>query len=203
MTIHTHLPLLDERKDFLESRLGQCPKPLQDAFLETLSATISSLNIDQPTSGAIDQAYKSLVEWELLPSSASAVQRQAADLTYIQVLLLMAIEADNRPPNTGGPPKEVILGRAVSGALARRLHQFRPRQPADSSAVPEEGDTLPLRMWWTLVVLDRWHAVSTGSPALISKRDMVAPPNLKTHLGERLYYLLRTFPPSFPILKRY
>lgn len=199
MTIHPHLPLLDERKDLLESRLGQCPKFLQDAFLETLSVTASSFNLDQPTSGAIDQAYKSLVEWELLPPPASAAQRRAADLTYIQVLLLMAIEADNRPPNTGGPPKEVILGRAVSGALARRLHQFRPKQSVDPNVFPEDGDSLPLRMWWVLVVLDRWHAVSTGSPVLISKRDMIAPPDLKTHLGERLYYLLRTLPPSLPI----
>lgn len=202
MTIHPHLPLLDERKDILEARLGQCPKPLQDAFLETLSATTSSFNIDQPTSGAVDQAYKSLVEWELLPPPSSATRRRAADLIYIQILLLMAIEADNRPPNTGGPPKEVILGRAVSGALSRRLHQFRPKQSVDRSLVPEDDDTLPLRMWWVLVVLDRWHAVSTGSPVLISKRDMVAPPNLKTYLGEHLYYLLRTFPSSVTIMSK-
>lgn len=196
MLIHPHLPLLDEHKDMIETRLGHCPKPLQEAFLETLSATTSSFNLDQPTSGAIDQAYKSLVEWELLYPPASATQRQAADLTYIQVLLLMAIEADNRPPDTSGPPKEAILGRAVSGALARRLHQFRPKQPVDPNVVPEDGDALPLRMWWVLVVFDRWHAVSTGSPVLISKRDMVAPPGLKAHLGEHLYYLLRTSPPS-------
>lgn len=200
MFIHPHLPLLDEHKDIIETRLGRCPKPLQEAFMETLSATTSSFNLDQPASGAIDQAYKSLVEWELLSPQASAAQRQAADLTYIQVLLLMAIEADNRPPDTSGPPKEAILGRAVSGALARRLHQFRPKQPVDPSVVPEDADTLPIRMWWVLVVLDRWHAVSTGSPVLISKRDMIAPPGLKTHLGERLYYLLRTFAPITVLL---
>ena len=174
-------------------QLAQCPKPLQDAFADTLSATASSFPADpsQPASRTIEQAYRNLVEWELLPSPASAAERRAADLTYIQTLLLMAIEADNRPPSTGGPPKEAILGRAVSGAMSRRMHQFRPKNPSASGIIPETGDDVPLRMWWALVVLDRWHAVSAGCHALIPKRHMNAPPSLRKHLGDGFYYLLR------------
>lgn len=196
-TVHPYLPLLDERKEMLEVQLTQCPKPLQDAFLDTLSATASSFPADpsQPASRAIDQAYRNLVEWELLHSPASSAERRAADLTYIQTLLLMAIEADNRPPSIGGPPKEAILGRAVSGAMSRRLHQFWPKNQAASSLAPEAGDNIPLRVWWVLVVLDRWHAVSTGCHALIPKRHINAPPGLRKHLGEGFYYLLRASPP--------
>ncbi|SPN99024.1 uncharacterized protein DNG_02063 [Cephalotrichum gorgonifer] len=193
VAIHPHLPFLHNHRETLELQLGQCPQPLQDAFIETLSATVSSFpqSPNQPTSSAIDRAYMSLVAWEILSTPVSAAQRRAADLTYIQTLLLMAIEADNRPPNTGGPLKEAILGRAVSGALARRLHHFRPRLPAASTSMPEASELVPLRMWWVLVVLDRWHAVSTGCHVLIPKRDMVAPPGLRNLLGDRFYYLLR------------
>lgn len=174
-------------------QLSYCPKPLQDAFVDTLSAAASSLPADpsQSASRTIDQAYKSLVEWELSQPPASAAERRATDLTYIQTLLLMAIEADNRPPSTGGPPKEAILGRAASGAMSRRLHQFRPKIQAASGPTPEAGDNVPLRVWWALVVMDRWHAVSTGCHALVPKRHMNAPPGLRKHLGEGFYYLLR------------
>lgn len=173
-------------------QISQCPKPLQDAFVDTLSATAAS-DPGQPASRAIDQAYRSLVEWELIQPPMSAAERQAADATYIQTLLLMAIEADNRPPSTGGPPKEAILGRAASGAISRKLHQFRPKRQ-DTAIFPLGVESnVPLRIWWSLVVLDRWHAISTGSHALIPKRHMNAPPGLRKHLGESFYYLLRAF----------
>lgn len=104
----------------------------------------------------------------------------------------MAVEADNRPPNSSGPSKEAILGRAVSGAMARKLHQSRPRQPLPGG-IPDAGDDAKLRIWWVLVVLDRWHAVSTGSHCLIPKRHMNTSPGLRRLLGERFYYLLRGF----------
>lgn len=174
-------------------QISQCPKPLQDAFLDSLAATTVS-DPGQPTSRAIDHAYRSLVEWELLHPPVSEAERRATDLTYIQTLLLMAIDADNRPPSTGGPPKDAILGRAVSGAITRRLHQFQPNHQ-DAPALGTENN-VPLRIWWALVVLDRWHAISTGSHALIPKRHMIAPPGLREHLGEGFYYLLRAFFPA-------
>lgn len=173
-------------------QISQCPKPLQDAFVESLSA-IAVSEPGQPTSRAIDQAYRSLVEWELLQPSVAAAERRAADTTYMQTLLLMAIEADTRPPSTAGPPKEAILGRAVSGAISRKLHQFRPKQQDTSIFQHGAESNVPLRIWWSLVVLDRWHAVSTGSHTLIPKRHMNAPAGFKNYLGESFYYLLREF----------
>ena len=192
--IHPHLPFLTERKETVEGQLTQCPKPLQDAFKDTLSAVMLP-DSGQPTQPrTIDQAYRSLVDWELLDSPASPAEQRAADVTYIQTLLLMAIEADSRSPSAGGPPKEAILGRAVSGAVSKKLYQFRPKNQAPPSHTPEMEENLPLRIWWGLVLLDRWNAISTGSHALIPKRHIIAPPGLREHLGDRFYYLLRACP---------
>lgn len=179
----------------MESHLAHCPILLQDAFIESLTVTISSFSSSPAPAAPADvgRAYQKLVNWELSLTAVASSQRRITDLVYVQTLILMVVEADNRPPNAGGPPKEAVIGRAISGALSRRFHQYRPTSSSDPSLATDAEEALYLKTWWVLVVLDRWHAISAGSSVMIHKRDMVSPPGLKRLLGEGFYYLLRKF----------
>ena len=107
-------------------------------------------------------------------------------------MLLMAIEADNRDPARAqvGPSQSVWLGSAVGLAYSMKLHVHKSaNQQADSD--PESDDKLARRIWWSLVIMDRWHAASTSSPLLVPDASIVISPEDQALLGESLYHLAR------------
>lgn len=119
-----------------------------------------------------------------------------SDLIYIQCLILMIINIDNYGPvalrnEHEGPTKASLLGRAAGTAYAMGL----PQQAMRMVDVPEvETDqSIQVRAWWSIVILDRWHSISTATPLLISGDTVVLPQNLKAILGEANYRLTREF----------
>ena len=106
----------------------------------------------------------------------------------------MAIEADNRDPASArsqvGPPQSVWLGSAVGLAYSMKLHTHKTSsQQSDND--PDSEDKLARRIWWSLVIMDRWHAASTSSPLLIPDTSVVVYPEDQALLGENLYQLAR------------
>ena len=55
----------------------------------------------------------------------------------------------------------------------------------------DSDDQLCVRIWWSLVLMDRWHAAGTGKPAQIPDSSVVAPPGLDNILGEVCFHLIR------------
>ncbi|KAI1427888.1 hypothetical protein F5Y12DRAFT_125074 [Xylaria sp. FL1777] len=193
--VHPCFPFLAGSKQRVEAQLSRCPSLLQDAFIEAFYGTMQSC-VSAPglyTTGDIGSATRVVAEWESDPSSP---RNLLANLVHLQTLILMAIATDNYGPPSlkgehGGPSKASILGRAVGLAYSMRLHLASLDA---SSQEPRDGDSdesIAIRTWWTLVMLDRWNALSTASPLFIPNDSVVILPGLVSVLGENVYHLTR------------
>ncbi|KAI8223995.1 putative transcriptional regulatory protein [Colletotrichum sp. SAR 10_96] len=106
--IHPYLPILPSSRALIQDYLAQCPGLLREAFVEALSGTMHSYPTFQSGNpGDVRLAHTLLVEWE---AGDSASRSPAANIIFLQTLLLMIIEADNRQLGSIGASK--FLGRA-------------------------------------------------------------------------------------------
>lgn len=202
--IHPIFPLLSEDKTRIESLLAKCPSILCDAFMEAFYGTVCSFHAmgNGEVTGDIGMANRILTEWDIADRSQ---RKLATNLLYLQTLILMAISADNFGPaalrgDHGGASKASILGRAVGLAYSMRLHTAQAEASAGTDVDLDLDESLAMRAWWTLVMLDRWNAISTGSPLFIPNDSVVILPSLNNLLGDaypmaRLCNILGHFSP--------
>lgn len=64
----------------------------------------------------------------------------------------------------------------------------------ETASDPDSDDQLCVRIWWSLILMERWHATGTGKPAQIPDTSVVAPPGLENILGEVCFYLISKSP---------
>jgi hypothetical protein len=133
-----------------------------------------------------------IAEWETDTSPRSPT----VNLVHLQTLILLAISTDNYGPASlkgehGAAPKVTALGRAVGLAYSMRLHTCQVDSNIDIGLDPDSDDNVAARAWWSLVLLDRWNAISTASPLLIPNDSVVILPGLLSLLGEDAYQLIR------------
>ncbi|KAF4979564.1 hypothetical protein FZEAL_4268 [Fusarium zealandicum] len=166
-------PILPSTKSRLQSLLAQCPPSVQTAFTNALPAVASS-------GGDTKLASSLLNEWE----SDEAPHTQVTNIVHAQALLLLIIDADWR----SSPTLPFLLARAVALANSMKLWRYTPM---DSASEQDSDDQLCVRIWWSLILMDRWYAAGTGKPAQIPDSSVVAPPGLENMLGEVCFYLVR------------
>ena len=166
-------PILPSNASRVQSLLAQCPPSLRTAFSSAL------LSVGQGTSGDVAQADRLLHELE----SSDAPRTRAADIVHAQTLLLLIIDADWR----GSAALPFLLARAVALANTMKLWKCVPAESAD----PDSEDQLRVKIWWTLVLMDRWHAAGTGKPAQIPDSSVVAKAGLQTTVGEVCFHFVR------------
>lgn len=114
-------------------------------------------------------------------------------LIYLQTLILMGLEADNHGPESTGPPRAAWLGAAVGLVYSMKLHSNRFPRDKLQTGDPDSDEKLGRRAWWVIVVLDRWHAISTSSPLFIPDSSVALLPEDQSILGTAPYHLARTF----------
>lgn len=111
-------------------------------------------------------------------------------------MLLLVMEAQNRPPTNTGPGDpswSLWLGSAVGLAYQMKLHVHKhSNKLTDNDADTDEK--VCRRLWWVLVMMDRWHASSTTCPLLIPDSSVVLYPQDQALLGDVVYHLARMFP---------
>ncbi|KAK3956752.1 hypothetical protein QBC32DRAFT_384293 [Pseudoneurospora amorphoporcata] len=206
-SVHRIFPILASRKDCVHSMLSQCPPVLQEAFYHALFAMLNPMlpesagreNCNSLTSHGL------LNEWDSQPRTVSS---PVADLVCLQTLIMLIIEADYGGINAvkgqrGGPKKLSLLGEAVGLGYIMKLHLAPPPEVNPNMDLdPDSEKNIALRAWWTLVALDRWNAVSTAAPSMISS-DVVVTPGLRNIMGDVVYnytkisFLLTQFIPLF------
>lgn len=174
-TVQAVYPILPNTKERLQALLEQVPMPLQMAFSNALPVVGGS------SGGDVKLASSLLGEWE---SAEAPQQTQAANIVHAQTLLMLLIDADWRTSSTF----PFLLARAVALANSMRLWRYTP---IETAAEPDSDDQLCVRIWWSLVLMDRWYAAGTGKPVHIPDRSVVAPPGLENILGEVCFYLVR------------
>ncbi|KAI0830018.1 hypothetical protein F5Y06DRAFT_208455 [Hypoxylon sp. FL0890] len=192
--VHPCFPLLAGNRTRAEGQLTQCPPLLRDAFAEALYLTMQSF-VSVPglyTNVDIGSITRMVTDWEADPTPRSPVM----NLVHLQTLILTAIATDNYSiPSLkgehGGPSKASLLGRAVGLAYSMRLHISSAEMSVDAQLQPDSNENIAIRAWWTLIMLDRWNAISTASPLFIPNDSVVILPSLNSILGEHVYHLAR------------
>lgn len=180
--VHHVLPFLPSSKDILNSHLAQCSHHLRSAFVEALNSAIGSFAV-RDVQGSLATANRLLADFEVEGGKKS----QISGLIHLQCLILMIINTDNVGPLslTGehqGPAKASLLGRAAGVAYTIAVPQ--EAVASDGLSDVESDQCIRIRAWWTLVILDRWNALSTATPLTISGDTIVLPSNLKPIVGE-------------------
>ena len=115
-------------------------------------------------------------------------QSRATNIVHAQTLLLLIIEADAR----ASPTLPFLLARAVALANNMKLWKFTT---ADSLSELDSDDQLSARIWWSLVLMDRWHAAGTGTPSHVPDSSVIIPALLETVVVEVCFHLIRKSPP--------
>lgn len=161
----------------LQLLLSQASPAVRSAFSLALPC------VGQPPSDGTKIASSLLHEWE----SSDAPRNRATDIVHAQTLLILIIDADWRATST----LPFLLARAV--ALANSMKLWKS-SAVDLSAEHDSDDQLCVRIWWSLVLMDRWHAAGTGQPPQIPDRSAVVPAGLENIIGEVSFHLIRKSP---------
>ena len=194
--IHPTYPFLPQSKARLNSNLGNCSSTLREAFYEALHAAVRSFPSPNMLSHETQNARKAT---QLIMASQfenASVRTTSTNLIYLQTMMLMAVAADNYGPSSQplmGPTLSVWLGSAVGLAYSLKLHLHKQPDKVSESD-PDSEDKLARRLWWSLVIMDRWHASSTSSPLLIPDGSVIMYAEDQALLGDPLYHLARKFP---------
>jgi hypothetical protein len=172
-------PILPNTTDRMLSLLEQCPPTIKSAFMYAILAVSFS------PSGNAKLASSLLNDFETGDNAApsSSVPR-VTRIVQLQALLLLAIDADSR----NLPSLPFLLSRAIALANLMRLWRYTP---VDSVLELDSDEQLCVRMYWSLVLMDRWHAVGAGKAAQIPDTSAVPPPRLASILGETCFQLVR------------
>lgn len=157
----------------MQSLLSQCPSTLASAFSTALAT------VGQGSLGDAKQADALLHEWE----SGNAAHSRASEIVHAQTLMLFIIDADWRSLAT----LPFLLARAVALANTMKLWKLFPAESTD----PDSDDLLCLKIWWSIIMMDRWHAAGTGKPVLVPDSSVVACAGLQSILGEVCFHLTR------------
>jgi hypothetical protein len=189
--IQPTFPLLSSTQGNVAARLANAPPLLRDAFLEALYVAVRPSADSSSTRRAA-----SLVS--VCQFDSTSTKTLSDSLLLLAAQILMAIEAGSHGPSiarTAGS-QAVWLGAAVGHAFSLKLHTSQASESEDEDST----DKLSRRIWWSLVVLDRFHASGTSSPLLIPDTSAVLRLDDISVLGEQLYHLARKFPHHSPSL---
>jgi hypothetical protein len=163
---------------------------VRDALYGALQAAVLSFPSAAPLPEK-EGSRKAMQLWFAAQLESSSSRSYATNLAYLQILLLLAIEAGNHVPGAArgqvAHSQSVWIGGAVGLAYELKLHEYKSPVTDD----PDSDERLGRRIWWSLVVMDRWHASSMSTPLLFPDSAIVLMPEDQSLLGESLYHLIR------------
>lgn len=167
-------PILPYEKMKLQSLLSRSSPAVRTAFRLTLPY------VGQTSAGDAKIASSILHEWE----SSDAPRSRATDIVHAQTLLMLIVDADWRAAST----LPFLLARGVALANTMKLWQL---STVEASSDNDSDEQICVRIWWSLVLMDRWHAAGTGHPPQVPERSTVVPWGLENSVGEVCFYLVR------------
>ncbi|EPX71768.1 transcription factor [Schizosaccharomyces octosporus yFS286] len=168
LLIHSTLPILHHSKTRLKMELEKAPKFLRSCCLHAIYSLVNRPPFSSLGSIFHKNPMKAI---GLLNLICTNVQDFSNRILHLQTMILLAVESDQRGPTTitgrNGLPQSMWHGAAVGLACNMRLH-IQSHVPLQSAYEDMDGNAaLCRRAWWVLVILDRWHSVSTCSPLFI------------------------------------
>lgn len=147
--------------------------------------------------GDARRAAKLLVQWKTEGGhdTPSDENQYTAKLVHLQVLLLLAIEAENHgvaalDGQHGGSSQAAFLAHAVAVSYDMGLRTAQMDDFSQPDPDPESHYMVSLRAWWSLVALDRFNAAGTARPLLIPQNCIHATCALKILLGDAGFHFI-------------
>lgn len=187
--------MLSLTKARLSARLSACSSPVRVAFWEALHAAIRSF----PTAISLKpQGITNAIRLiHTAPYDSQPTRSSSTNIIYLQIMMLLAIEANNQPRELVegeiAQSPSVWIGTAVGFAYSLRLHLYKPLDKSNND--PDSDDKLARRVWWSLVMMERWNAATTTCPLQIPDSAAQIYPDDQSLLGEVAYHLVRKFNP--------
>ncbi|CAG8953457.1 hypothetical protein HYFRA_00010207 [Hymenoscyphus fraxineus] len=187
--IHPTFPILHHSKDRLSTGLSLCPSVFREAFHESLFVAAQAFQTSPDQNNAqqsLKRASQLVValQYENNPSTSTT-------LVYLQATMLLAIASEILiVRGKAGSSRSFWLSSAVSLSYDFKLHQYRGQDNNVANDVDAE-ENVSRRIWWILVVMERWHASSVSSPSQIPESSLVVRPEDQQILGDALYHLAR------------
>jgi hypothetical protein len=188
--IHPTFPILARTKARVQSILSQSPIVLQQAFHEAFNLMLKTWI---PSTDNVARDFNSVISLLKTWDRDSQIVSDVTDLIHLQALVMVVIEAGARDGATTQrrPTVPSLLWQAIGLGMSMELYKAEPDAVPGPEFDMDSDDNVAIRVWWTLVMLDRWHAIGTASRVLIPNDMVVMLPGLKFILGEVGYNLIR------------
>ncbi|KAJ5671833.1 hypothetical protein N7507_000960 [Penicillium longicatenatum] len=175
--VHTILPILPHTRERTLELLHQCNREAQEIFcyaLYTVTCTDMSRvagNFERVTS--FDNAQDLVLYHARQPL---IVHSTAVNLIWLQTLLLMIVDCDQRGPDNfvlkDGIPKHTLVQAAskLGYDLAKNQGQLKNKRPSDPDV--DSDANLTRRNWVSLIILTRWYAISVADATVIGGQEI-------------------------------
>lgn len=160
------------------------PVHLRNALFAALEAAITSC-ISPGYHDALERAIDLLK-----PLQAARLRSRTSreNITYVQALILMSMATQSS--GSMHIRETTWFDQALSIAWYMRLHQSHLYNDAHDD-VPDPELDHGRRIWLTLVLLDRWSAISTAGPLKIADNYAKLVPSDHALIGSSSYHLVR------------
>jgi hypothetical protein len=191
--IHPIFPLLPDTKARAVGKWGSLPASLRDGLDSALQGAVHSFPSSTPVLAfPVKENSRNAKElWSAAQREGSGSRSMSSNLAYLQILLFLAIEAGNRAPVAArgqvASSQLSWLGSALTLAYELKLHQHKAQVTDD----PDSDERIGRRLWFCLLVMDKWHAASTSTPPLVSDTTVALLPDDRSLLAESVYQLTR------------
>ena len=202
--IHPTYPMLSLTKTRLMSRLSACPAPVRHAFWEALYAAIRSFPTAVPLKPrGITNAVRII---QAVQYDSQTIRSPTTTIVHLQIMMLLAIEANNLPCDIQDGQiiqlPSVWLSTAVGFAYSTKLHAHKPIDKSNNDL--DSDDKHARRVWFSLVIMERWNAAVRACPIQIPDSVAQIYPDDRAILGEVPYHLVRKYIPlilsTWPLL---
>lgn len=180
--INPTFPILPYKEN-LAQRLRQCAPIVATALNAALYSVISTLTGNHNPEE--NRRAGNCIAQCMAEDFAQARLFDGGRIILVAAVTLMAIEAGHRSNSVGSQAS--YLGQAIAIAQDLRLHSYQegtyPQQDTD--------ENLGRRLWWTLVIIDRFHATGKAVNLMIPETSVVLYKDDQQNLGQATYELAR------------
>ncbi|CAN9085043.1 unnamed protein product [Alternaria alternata] len=192
--IHPTLPVLPHHESQL-NRLTNCPSKLREAFFLSLEGCIRSIAskalppIEISLNQLLQQCFTFVDAANYCLHDTDSSRQFYNHLVYCQSMILLAAASDRPSPGVIGSTTG-LLGRISACIADAAINDSR------TLAAMKEQDLevyqTARRVYWTALILDRFHGSSRSKDMMIRRYSGTLSRDDYTALGEVGYYLART-----------
>ena len=182
-------------KKLLRGLIGNVSVSTRDVFLEALYTAVRSSSSPSKPAAQTNQDIFILLTDSLSQKNTS--RSFTNDLISLQSAILMLISIDKNGPQSpqaqASIPWGAWFGLANSIAQNMRLHTNHTKEIGPESISVNSVESTSRRAWWSLIILDRWHAAGRATAQQIPDSVAVLEPVDLQVLGIGFYHFARKY----------